>query len=146
EQFQRQVPWFNLLFTQLNIPRNVLDRVLTRVIEITLEIIREDTPSPGQGWQGWESLGGVLTSAPAVSSWQTNRLDVFGRGTDNALYHKWWDGSRWSEWENLGGVLTSSPGAVSWGPNRIDVFVRGTDNALYHKWWDGNRWNEWESL
>jgi hypothetical protein len=84
---------------------------------------------------------------PAVSSWGNNRLDVFVRGTDNALWHKWWDGSSWSSgWENLGGILTSSPGAVSWGYNRIDVFVKGTDNALWHKWWDGASWSGWESL
>ena len=39
QQFHRQVPWFSVLFTQLNIPRNVMDRVLTRVIEIVLEIL-----------------------------------------------------------------------------------------------------------
>jgi hypothetical protein len=86
---------------------------------------------------GTESLGGALTSDPTVSSWGANRLDVFARGTDNALWHKWWDGSAWRGWESLGGVLTSGPGAVSWGPNRIDVFVRGTDNAIWHKWWNG---------
>ena len=95
-------------------------------------------------WIGWESLGGVLTSAPAASSWAANRLDVFVRGTDNALWHKWWQNG-WSGWESLGGVLMSAPAAVSWGPNRIDIFVRGTDNALWHKWWN-NAWSGWESL
>ena len=37
---------------------------------------------PGQ----WESLGGVLTSQPSVVSWGTNRLDVFGLGTDSAAW------------------------------------------------------------
>jgi hypothetical protein len=87
-----------------------------------------------------------LTSAPSVSSWGDNRLDVFVKGTDNALWHKWWDGASWSDWESLGGVLTSAPGAVSWDFNRIDVFVKGTDNALWHKWWDGASWSGWESL
>ena len=86
-------------------------------------------------WSGWENLGGVLTSAPTVSSWSANRLDCFVRGTNNAMWHKWWNGAAWSGWENLGGVLTSAPGAVSWGPNRIDAFVRGTDNAMWHRWW-----------
>jgi peptidoglycan hydrolase-like protein with peptidoglycan-binding domain len=95
-------------------------------------------------WHGWESLGGVLTSSPAVSSWASGRLDCFGRGTDNALWHKWFSGG-WSGWESLGGVLTSAPAAVSWGPNRIDVFARGTDNALWHKWFNGS-WHNWESL
>src|SRR5262249_56052520 len=96
---------------------------------------REPTPiiNNVQHWSGWESLGGVLTSGPAVCSWSSGRLDVFVRGTDNALWHKWFSNG-WSGWESLGGVLTSDPAAVSWGPNRIDVFVRGTDNALWHKW------------
>ncbi|HEU5202674.1 MAG TPA: hypothetical protein VFU17_00110 [Candidatus Limnocylindrales bacterium] len=95
-------------------------------------------------WLGWESLGGVLTSSPAVSSWASGRLDVFVRGTDSALWHKWWQNG-WSGWESLGGVLTSGPAAVSWGNGRIDVFVRGTDSALWHKWYQGG-WSGWESL
>ena len=95
---------------------------------------------------GWESLGGILTSAPDVSSWAANRLDVFARGTDNALWHRWWDGSAWRGWESLGGILTSNPGVVSWGNNRIDVFARGLDSALWHRWWDGGAWRGWESL
>jgi len=98
----------------------------------------------GTRWSAWESLGGVLTSGVGVSSWASGRLDTFVRGTDNALWHKWFSGG-WSGWESLGGVLASGPAAVSWGPNRIDVFVRGTDNALWHKWFSGG-WSGWESL
>ena len=97
----------------------------------------------------WRSIGGGLTSAPAVSSWGPGRLDVFARGEDFALWHKFspdlqnWE---WSEWESLGGGLTSPPAAVSWGEGRIDVFVRGTDTALWHKWFTGGQWSGWESL
>jgi hypothetical protein len=95
-------------------------------------------------WLGWENLGGALTSAPSVSSWAPGRLDTFVRGTDSALWHKWFQGG-WSDWESLGGVLTSEPSAVSWGNGRIDVFARATDSALWHKWFDGG-WSGWESL
>ncbi|WP_052914317.1 tyrosinase family protein [Protofrankia coriariae] len=95
-------------------------------------------------WQTWESLGGVLTSGPGAASWGSGRLDVFARGTDSALWHRWYDNG-WSEWESLGGVLTSEPAAVSWASGRIDVFARGTDSALWHRWYD-NGWSEWESL
>ena len=100
----------------------------------------------GRRWWGWESLGGGLSSDPAVASWAVNRLDCFVRGMDNAMWHKWWNGAAWSGWENLGGVLTSSPAAVSWGLNRIDCFVRGTDNRMWHKWWNGSSWSGWENL
>jgi hypothetical protein len=92
----------------------------------------------------WETLGGVLTSGPGASSWGSGRLDVFVRGTDSALWHKWYDNG-WSDWESLGGVLTSAPAAVSWDEDRIDVFARGTDSALWHKWYE-NGWSDWESL
>jgi len=97
-------------------------------------------------WSGWEDLGGILSSAPCVASWEANRLDCFVRGTDNAMWHKWWNGSSWSGWETLAGVITSAPAAVSWGPNRIDCFARGTDRHMYHKWWNGSSWSGWEDL
>jgi hypothetical protein len=86
-------------------------------------------------WHGWEDLGGIITAGPAVSSWGLNRLDCFVKGADNAMYHKWWNGSAWSGWENLGGIIDNAPAAVSWGPNRIDCFARGMNNHMFHKWW-----------
>jgi hypothetical protein len=82
----------------------------------------------------------------SVVSWAANRLDVFIQGTDNALWHKWFDGQAWNGWESLGGQLTGPPTAVSWAANRLDVFIQGTDNALWHKWFDGQAWNGWESV
>lgn len=84
-------------------------------------------------WFGWEDLGGIITSAPAVASWAANRLDCFVKGADNHMWHKWWDGSQWSRWEDLGGVIDDAPAAVSWGQNRIDCFARGMDNHMWHK-------------
>jgi hypothetical protein len=96
-------------------------------------------------WSGWEGLGGIIQTPHAVC-WGSNRIDVFARGTDNAMYHRWWDGANWGGWENLGGVILSDPVAVSWGANRLDVFAEGTDGAVYHRWWDGANWGGWESL
>jgi sialidase-1 len=86
-------------------------------------------------WSNWENLGGVLVEAPGAVSWGNNRIDVFVPGTNNHMYHKWWDGKRWSDYEDLGGVIIGAPSAASWAENRLDIFARGTDNALYHKWW-----------
>jgi hypothetical protein len=74
-----------------------------------------------------------LTSGPAVSSSGPNRLDIFVRGSDNAVWHTWFDGQE-HIWEPLGGVIVSNPAAASFTPNRLDVFVRGADNGLYHNW------------
>jgi hypothetical protein len=110
------------------------------------EIQRDIESSSVFANSGWEALGGVLSSGPDAASWGLNRIDVFGRGTDNALWHKWWDGSSWSHWEPLGGVLSADPGVVSWGSGRLDVFVKGADEQLWHRWHEGGAWSDWEPL
>ena len=72
-----------------------------------------------------------------VESVGPNRIDVFVRGIDNALYTKSWDGNQWSDYVGLGGDLTSGPAVCSWAAGRLDVFARGTDDALWHLWYDG---------
>jgi murein DD-endopeptidase MepM/ murein hydrolase activator NlpD len=99
----------------------------------------------GGTWVRTETLGGQLTSGPGVASWAAGRLDVFARGSDNSLIHKWYNNG-WSAWESLGGIISSDPAAVSWGNGRIDVFARGGDNALWHRAYDQSAWRPWESL
>jgi Repeat of unknown function (DUF346) len=97
-------------------------------------------------WSGWECLGGVLTSAPAVASWGANRLDVFVSGTDNGIWHKWYDGTKWRGFEPLAGLSASGPGAMGRAPNLIDVFVEGPDNAVMQKSFNGTSWGSWNAI
>jgi hypothetical protein len=66
-------------------------------------------------------------------------VDVLDRGTDNQLWHQWWDGGPIWQQERVStnSVLTSAPAVASWGPNRLDVFDIGTDNKVWHQFWDG---------
>ena len=100
----------------------------------------------GLRWSHWESLGGVLSSAPNVTARATNRLDVVARGTDNACWRRAWNGSSWLAWHSLGGILTSAPAVCAWGPNRLDVVGRGTDGACWHRAYTGTAWTGWSSL
>ncbi len=98
--------------------------------------------------RGFSSLGGAFTSGPGAASWGSNRLDIFGRGTDNRLYWRQWNGSTWGYgWSQVAPEqIDSDPAAVSWGPNRIDVFARGTDGAIWTLSWTGSAWTSWTSL
>jgi len=91
---------------------------------------------PNGGWSGWASEGGILTSDIAVGRSPGGRLEVFVRGTDNAMWHKWQGtpNGGWSGWASEGGVLTSDVAVASNADGRLEVFVRGTDNALWHDW------------
>ena len=104
-------------------------------------------PGPLAGWTAAESLGGALTSQPAVASGAAGRYDVFARGTDNAVWHKWFSGGKWSGWQSLGQVASSSPAAAAWGAGRLDVFVRGINNQLFTRHYTTSTgWSAWGSL
>ncbi len=77
-------------------------------------------------------VAGDATAGAGVASWGSGRLDVFIRGSDNALWHRFYDAGAWSAWESLGGKISGTPAAVTWGVNRLDVFARGADNHLWH--------------
>ncbi|MDQ2902971.1 MAG: protein kinase [Chloroflexota bacterium] len=87
----------------------------------------------------------TIDTRPAITVWNSGRLDMFLRGADNALWHRTYAGY-WQAWESLGGVLAYDPAVASWGPGRFDVFVRGADNTLLHKWYNGGTWSDWEVL
>jgi hypothetical protein len=103
-------------------------------------------------WSGWASLGGVVTSDPAVFLNSDGRLEVFARGLDNAVWHNWQKAPHagpWSGWASLGGVVTSDPVVVDNSDGRLEMFARGTDNALWHNWQKAPHagpWSGWASL
>jgi hypothetical protein len=105
-------------------------------------------PGPLATWTGAESLGGGLTSQPAVASWAAGRYDVVARGTDSAVWHKAFSGGKWSGWQSLGGRVAGEPGAAATGAGKLDVFARGPGNALFTRNYNvtGAGWSAWSSL
>jgi C1A family cysteine protease/acylphosphatase len=99
---------------------------------------------------GWQSLGGGLTTEPVTGSNKDGRIEVFARGTNNALWHTWQTaaGGAFSGWASLGGVITSVPAVVANADGRLEVFARGTDGALWHIWQTAANggWSGWASL
>jgi len=95
-------------------------------------------------WNGYENLGGQLTSKPNATSWAANRIDVVVRGLDSAVWHKWWNGT-WNGYESLGGQIQGAPAICSWGNGRLDIFAVGLNHHLWHKWYQGG-WSGWEDL
>ena len=123
----------------------------TTRIEQALETLQSIMNGVRNGQIG--SLDLNLASAPvSISAMGPNRIDVFVQGSDNALWHKWWDGTSggtegvWNEWESLGGVLTSAPAVTTHDANgSMDVFVRGSNNGLWYLGYNGS-WQNWKSF
>ena len=59
----------------------------------------------GDAWSTVEDLGGTLASAPAVTAWAVDRMEVFAIFDDGQLWDRYWDGASWHPWESLGGEL-----------------------------------------
>jgi uncharacterized repeat protein (TIGR02543 family) len=114
---------------------------------LTVVMSKDKTIAASFTMVGFEKVGGVFTGSPAVCSWGNGRLDVFVRGTNSHLMHRWYSNG-WSNWEDLGGELAaeSSPAAVSWGPERIDVFVRGMDNELWRRSYSSGSWGDFSKI
>jgi hypothetical protein len=98
-------------------------------------------------WHSGDNLGGTFTGDPDIASMYSGHIDVFARGTDGALWHKYEAGGVWSGWSSLGGSLASDSGvgAVSWGNGRIDVVGRAPNNTVTHWWYDGT-WHSGDNL
>lgn len=83
----------------------------------------------------WLGLGGFISSDPyAVADISANKIHVFVRGGDSALWENIFSTSPWNptgyQWQGISGsILTYTPGAVI-GSN-TQAFAIGTDHALW---------------
>ena len=72
------------------------------------------------------------------------RIDVFARGLDNMLWHRWFDGS-WHAWHSLETKLNGTPTVCARGVGRLELFDLTEDGQLRHGWFDGT-WHGWDTL
>lgn len=94
---------------------------------------------------------GEVDGSPAVSSWASNRLDVFWkRASNGSLGHIWkTSGGSNSNWnttgiQDLGGSLAFSPDAVSAANQVIDIVARGAaGNVIRYQYKTTDEHNPW---
>lgn len=84
----------------------------------------------------------------AVTSSQSGRIDLFARGTDEVIRHRYHTAAGgWSAWSDVGTGATSDPAASSSSSGRLDLYVRRNDNAIWHRWYTPSTgWAAWGSI
>jgi len=108
-------------------------------------------------WSVWEALGGIFSSGPAAIVNSHGNLDVFGRGTDKAIWHKQQvvsndeGAEEWTKWESLGGIVSTTPAVAKEDEGLVHVFARGVDRAVWAKYQVRGAnatvsWTPWYSL
>ncbi len=98
--------------------------------------------------------GSTLAAAgiAATTSAFYGRIDLFGTGTDAALWHIWLDTNGWqSNWENLGGALCCAPSVMGALPPRIaggllqglqfSLLEPGSNSVVKLRAFDGKAWS-----
>jgi alpha-galactosidase len=92
----------------------------------------------GTGWStSWTDLGGPvggkILGQPAAYGSADGRIDVFVRGTDNAVWQRTFTGGTWGAWVSLGGTVVDAP-TVAWvDPTRWTVFARAGDGTIWSR-------------
>ena len=105
-------------------------------------------------WGPWTSLGGGITSAPAVASCSATFMQVYARGNDGSLWSRWTnDGAAtWTPWyKPLPAGLLAGTGAAVCAESSTglaqDLFVTGTSGALYWSHWTNTvGYSSWTNL
>lgn len=97
------------------------------------------------GWLNQGEPPGAVGLVGDLSSASGDGVQVFvaGRGTDDKLWLRKWDGASWSAWvKPVGddGTLASKPAIVSDFKDSVVVFVRGTDQNLWSRDLSASMW------
>jgi hypothetical protein len=105
-----------------------------------------DVYTPGSGWSGWQSLGGVLVDNPTAVAYG-QQLQVFGRaGNGHTFSDVWTPGTGWSGWTDLGGVIAGDPVAIQYG-DQVQVYGRAAGGGTYSDvYTPGKGWSGWNSI
>lgn len=83
-------------------------------------------------------------NAAEVTVVSPTRLDVLVRGSDDAVWHRWYgiETGVWTDWESLGGQCVGAP-AGCWFNGGFHVFVRGVDDGMWQRSWTPAGWGAW---
>lgn len=99
----------------------------------------------GTDWRGWESAGGILTSAPACLEPIPNIVECYVRNSVNGVSQIDRIGGAWGQYADVGGTLTTNVSAFAAGEDNRRVFGIGTDGLLAIRAWDQavGGWQAW---
>lgn len=104
------------------------------------------------GEEYWRSGASVrfTSSAKRVAANPDGRMEVFARGDDDAVWHRWQlaPNGDWSGWADLGGRIVDDPVVARNADGRLEVFAVFDDGTVRHRWQlGGAQWGEgWADL
>lgn len=91
-------------------------------------------------WRDWLPIAGragadpgALSADLSAISIAADRIDLFARAGDGALWHARQVAGTWLPWRRLGPLtITGKPALTSSGPGRVDIAVINADKAVWY--------------
>jgi M6 family metalloprotease-like protein len=102
------------------------------------------------GFSGWTQLDGTTPSPPVLTSNSTHLCLVI-RGSNNAIYYRWYDlaAESWGGWTSFPFGLTPDVPAATITGDSLQIVVRGmVDDLIWHGTLDltSDTWSGWSQL
>ena len=108
----------------------------------TVAYVRSST---GGAFTGWSAIGQLGLNSDPIAVADGAEVSLFGRASDNMLWHVRRTATGWGGWESLGLEVKSDATAVSDGTG-LWVFVQGTDNLVHYRRLQSGVWNAWDVM
>lgn len=88
----------------------------------------------------------TVDGSPALTAQGDGSVNMFLRGTDGQLWHRFRTGDRWSDWYQLGGSLVSNPAAASLGRGSVVVAARLKSGRIGIRRFASGQWLPWADV
>lgn len=89
----------------------------------------------------------TFTDGPSAAVNADGRIEIFARGSDQAMWHNWQTspGGSWAGWYSMGGIISGSPQVAVNADGRLVAFVRNPGNIAYYNYQTspGGGWSGW---
>jgi alpha-galactosidase len=109
--------------------------------------LQQETGNTSGQWSSTVvNLGGPtndqILGQPAAYGSAGGRIDLFVRGTDNAVYTRMFSGGGWGDFQSLGGTVTDAPTVAFTAPDNWTATARGLDGLI----WTRDAGSGWTSI
>jgi hypothetical protein len=101
------------------------------------------------GWLAPENLtGGLMSGGFSGVAWNSERVDVFGVGSDGTLWQQWRYNGAWQGWASpwiptFRTIIDKEVSAVLQDGAHLDLFARSLNGVLLHSFYNINWLSDW---
>jgi uncharacterized membrane protein YgcG len=111
----------------------------------------EDIAYTSGAWPSFTPFGDAGLARLSTLAFSDGRVEVFGLGYDEAIWHHAWDptSKSWSGWRSLGGRFVTGVAPILWGDGHGEIFATDASGVAWHDWTSSASspsWGGWQTM